>query len=206
MLLTVAVVAMAVRFGHRNNSGEREQHGFYELATPKLIKSKHGSIASTFFAPSLPEDITCTDAALEGINKNDYGCISDRLQNNEVIGRGTLLCSEGGRYSFGLDGSSNALVWRDCRDGSERVYYRCPSSKDCAFVLTEGATFAVREEAVSGNKGEILFEKPSIVDGILSKNCLVEPRYDCPYIHLHSSGKLVLHYVDQKGEFKQKLT
>ena len=208
-LLLFAVIVAVVLSGHRNNRGEREQQGLYELlvATPELIKSKHGTIASTFFAPDPPEDITCTGASFEGISKNDgYGCISDRLQNNEMMGRGTLLCSEGGRYSFGfgLDGS---LVWRDyCRDGSERVYYRCQSSKDCAFVLTKNATFTVREMAVSGYIGKNVYEKSSRVQGISSNNCLVEPRYDCPYIHLHSSGKLVLHYVDQKGEFKQKTT
>ena len=202
-LLLFAVIVTVVLSGHRNKG----QQGLYELATPELIKSKHGTIASTFFAPDPPEDITCTGASFEGMSKNDgYGCISDRLQNNEMMGRGTLLCSEGGRYSFGfgLDGS---LLWRDyCRDGSERVYYRCQSSKDCAFVLTKNATFTVREMAVSGYIGKNVYEKSSKVEGISSNNCLVEPRYDCPYIHLHSSGKLVLHYVDQKGEFKQKTT
>ena len=54
-----------------------------------------------------------------------------------------------------MDGS---LVWRDyCRDGSERVYYRCQSSKDCAFVLTKNATFTVRETAVSGYIGKIVY-------------------------------------------------
>ena len=203
-LMFPAVLKLITPLRFTRNKG---QQGLYELATPELIKAKHGTIASTFFAPDPPEDITCTGASFEGMSKNDgYGCISDRLQNNEMMGRGTLLCSEGGRYSFGfgLDGS---LVWRDyCRDGSERVYYRCQSSKDCAFVLTKNATFTVRETAVSGYIGKIVYEKSSKVEGISSNNCLVEPRYDCPYIHLHSSGKLVLHYVDQKGEFKQKTT
>ena len=210
MLIFILVVILISTHGRRSGKGDALQPGMM-LVTPELIQSEHGTISSTFFAPSSPEDTTCTDATLE-IPKNNhmFGCISDRLQNNELMGRGTMLCSEGGRYSFGFARSSNSLVWRDCRDGSEREYYRCPSSKDCAFVLSKDGVFTIREGDLSQtNMGKVVYQKPSkiYVDaGESSSNCLDTPRYDCPYIHLHSSGKLVLHYIDEKGAFKQKVT
>ena len=157
MLIFILVVILISTHGRRSGKDDALQPGML-LVTPKLIQSEHGTISSTFFAPSSPEDTTCTDATLE-IPKNNhmFGCISDRLQNNELMGRGTMLCSEGGRYSFGFAKSSNSLVWRDCRDGSEREYYRCPSSKDCAFVLSKDGVFTIREGDLSQtNMGKVV--------------------------------------------------
>ena len=211
LLISTLVVILMSMHGRRTGKDDAHKTGML-LVTPELIQSEHGTISSAFFAPSSPEDTTCPDATLE-ISKNNhvYGCISDRLQNNEVLGRGTVLCSEGGRYSFGFAKSSNALVWRDCRDGSEREYYRCPSPKDCAFVLSKDGAFTILTEGdlSQNNMGKVVYKKLSniYVDaGESSNECLDEPRYDCPYIHLHSSGKLVLHYIDEKGAFKQKVT
>lgn len=214
-MLLIFTFVVILRSMHGRQSGKDDTHQqSMLLVTPELIQSEHGTISSTFFAPSSQEDTTCSDATLEAISKNNhhmFGCISDRLQNNEVMGRGTMLCSEGGRYSFGFAKSSNALVWRDCRDGSEREYYRCPSSKDCAFVLSKDGAFTIREgDLYQNNMGKVVYQKPSKIyvdaGGSSSEECLDEPRYDCPYIHLHSSGKLVLHYIDEKGAFKQKVT
>lgn len=216
LLIFTLLVAPILLHIHRNGKDGTSQHlneqgVLYVTLTPEVIQSEHGTISSTFFAPSSPEDTTCADTTLEKSKKNHmFGCISDRLQNNEVMGRGSMLCSEGGRYSFGFAKTSNALVWRDCRDGSEREYYRCPGSKDCAFVLSKDGAFTIREgDRSQKNFGKVVYQKPSRVyvdAGEPSSKCLAEPRYNCPYIHLHSSGKLVLHYIDEKGLFKQKVT
>ena len=102
LLISTLVVILISMHGHRTGKDDPHKTGMLRV-TPELIQSEHGTISSAFFAPSSPEDTTCPDATLE-ISKNNhvYGCISDRLQNNEVLGRGTVLCSEGGRYSFGF--------------------------------------------------------------------------------------------------------
>lgn len=177
-----------------------QQHQQYQEATPELIESRHGKIPSNFFNPLSPNEVTCADH----VRTQSFQCISDRLGNGEALAGGTVLCSQGGRYAFGMD-ESGSLFWSDCRDDIERIYFQCDS--DCYFVLTEDATFLLRDGSATAAGTPARYEKQCKVDiGHAEEACLDDPRYDCPYLHLHSSGKLVLHYVNDKGETKQKNT
>jgi len=197
-----AIGALTILGATRRGDGDDEQqenHSTTAFASKAVIESRHGAIPFDFFDPSSPHDVTCADY----VASHGSGCISDRLGNGEALSAGALLCSAGGRYLFGFD-DTGSLIWRDCRDDVEKkilVYHRC--DKGCYFMLAENASFLLMDEE-STAKGTVRYEKHCAVDISPSEACLEDPRYDCPYLHLHSSGKLVLHYVDGKGEAKQK--
>ena len=199
---SVGLVGIATIIGVIKNYVDQQdrenQSALTTFATKAFIEAKHGKIPTIFFNPPSRNDVTCADY----INTQGRECISDRLGNGEALSAHLLLCSEGGRYLFGLD-DTGSLIWRDCRDNIERrimVYHRC--TKDCFFMLTENASFVLMDGSAA--EGAARYEKQCQLDVSPTEACLDDPRYDCPYIHLHGSGKLVLHYVDGKGEAKQK--
>lgn len=118
------------------------------------------------------------------------------MGNTERLAAGTALCSRHGRYLFGMDGSK--LFWRDCVGGDERVYFD-GGDADGYFFMGGDASFIV-----SDGDGTVKWKRGCKFDVRPHVGCLGNPSYDCPYLHLHSGGTLVLNWIDGEGEWKSR--
>ena len=144
--------------------------------------------------PLALQDISTTDPATTGQACDViFDCISDRLGQNELMSAGQAICSRDGRYAFAMELSSSnvvSLVWKDCATGDTKKYYQKGETNDY-FVMNESAKFAVY-----GSGGEVKWEKECLVSVNKYPRCLSKPEYDCPYLHLHRGGVVVLNYID----------
>jgi len=98
---------------------------------------------------------------------------------------------------FGLS-SEGLLQWQDCFSG-ETVVFSNATGTDLSFVLLEDASFNIfQNEAVvwkSECKKEVTF----------FPRCLSSPVVlACPYLHLHSSGGVVLNFVDSQDNWRSR--
>ena len=145
--------------------------------------------------PVALQDITATDITTPGQTCDQlFDCISDRLGQNESMSAGQAICSRDGRYAFAMElsqsNNSVSLVWKDCGTGETKKYYRKGDAGDY-FTMDENANFAVH-----GSEGQIKWEKDCRVSVKRYPQCLSKPMYDCPYLHLHRGGVVVLNYID----------
>ena len=145
--------------------------------------------------PVALQDITATDITTPGQTCDQlFDCISDRLGQNEPMSAGQAICSRDGRYAFAMElsqsNNSVSLVWKDCGTGETKNYYRKGDAGDY-FTMDENANFAVH-----GSEGQIKWEKDCRVSVKRYPQCLSKPMYDCPYLHLHRGGVVVLNYID----------
>lgn len=165
------------------------------FVTKTTVKELHGNIPNSFYDPSPGTGTSETTCAKRGIERG-YVCIGDRVGNEERLGLGTMMCSHHGQYMFGMD-ESGSLVWRDCFQDEGKVYYEGEGGN--YFFMRENAAFVV-----SGNEGDVKWERECKFEVHPTPWCLGKPAYDCPYLHLHSEGKLVLNWIDDSGRWKSK--
>lgn len=145
--------------------------------------------------PVALQDITAKEMSTSGQTCDKlFDCISDRLGQNESMSAGQAICSRDGRYAFAMELSKSngsvSLVWKDCTTGETKKYYRKGEADDC-FTMDENANFAVH-----GGEGQLKWEKDCLVTVKRHAQCLSKPMYDCPYLHLHRGGVVVLNYID----------
>jgi len=203
-------------------SGFSRPHHQPLYVTKATVKEIHGTLSESFYDP-LPSASTSTststaDDTLSSFQTcNDRGalrgyvCIGDRLGNSERLARGTAMCSRHGRYMFGMDRNGSSLVWRDCfatndDDNNDRVYYKGnDNDHGDYFVMKDDATFVVSngEEEEEGG-GAVKWRRECKFKVGHSPQCLGNPMYDCPYLHLHKEGTLVLNWIDEGGRWRSK--
>jgi len=165
------------------------------FVTTTTVKELHGRIPKSFYDP--PEGVSASRTCAARGEERGYVCVGDRAGNGERLARGTALCSHRGRYMFGMD-EKGSLVWRDCFEDEERLYYE-GTDGDC-FFMREDASFVVSDE-----DGAVKWEKECKFEVHLTPWCLEKPTYDCPYLHLHSEGVLVLNWIEEgTGIWKSK--
>jgi len=147
--------------------------------------------------PLALQDIPATDPPTTGEScDTQFDCISDRLGQNEKMTAGQAICSRDHRYAFGMQQSSSngitSLIWKDCATGDTKryMYYKMGEAEDY-FAMDETAKFAVY-----GANGQAKWEKHCLVSVKKYAKCLGKPEYDCPYLHLHRGGVVVLNYID----------
>ena len=143
--------------------------------------------------PLAQQDITTIDPPTTGESCDvQFDCISDRLGQNEKMTALQAICSRDRRYAFGMQLSSGAtsLIWKDCATGDTKKYYK-RGEVDDYFVMDETAKFTVY-----GGNGQVKWFKDCLVSVTKYPKCLGKPEYDCPYLHLHRGGVVVLNYID----------
>ena len=142
--------------------------------------------------PVALQDITATETTASGQTCDRlFDCISDRLGQNVSMFAGQAICSRDGRYAFAMQMDNGvSLVWKNCATGETKKYYRKGEADD-HFIMDENAKFAVY-----GGEGQLKWEKDCLVSVKRYPQCLSKPMYDCPYLHLHRGGVVVLNYID----------
>ena len=119
-----------------------------------------------------------------------FGCITDRIGHNQTLFRGEAVCSRKGRYVFGIN-DDGILLWRDCTTDKTKEYYQGRDGNFLSFVMERDANFVIHDE-----DGNIVWEKRCKEIVPFTSMCLHRPAFDCPYLHLHKGGVMVLNFID----------
>lgn len=157
-----------------------------------------------------PGNITSGETTTTTCSAN-YECFTDRLGQNDRLKSGQAICSRDDRYMFGME--NGTLLWKDCtmENADVKQYYPMESDDDVGgstmvdnavgdyFVMDETATFIIY-----GSDGRIKWTWESNASIQKYDTCLSEPELDCPYLHLHKDGVVVLNYIDGSGGWTSK--
>lgn len=122
-----------------------------------------------------------------------HNCLTDRLGNNRFpIQQGQGLCNHQFYFGWSTDGS---LIWRDCQRDETKVIFDGSSfslvGNNHSFLLLEDASFNIYK------KDQLIWTKHSLRRIKLHPKCLGKPELDCPYLHLHKNGDLVLNSIEE---------
>lgn len=144
-------------------------------------------------------------------------------QKNNRLFAGQFVCSddEDQRYWFGLDPATGNLIWKDTQQDLLKTYYFNifgypaeelaaqtqdngddgvePTILDYYFSLSTEAAFRIhrvqRTEDYQILEETLHWELPSTYNvTIVYEDCLFT--HDCPYMHLHHDGVMVLAWLD----------
>lgn len=144
----------------------------------------------------------------------------DRLGHNVALFAGKAICNA--KYRFGVT-QDGVLQWHNC-DSNERnvVYDRKKhlqaqleggedgtdaatttmlqnAKEDLFFRMTETGSLHIVLQFSNGKIGHeemVIWEKVPTLTITPTKKCLHNPLLDCPYLHLHKSGDVVLNSID----------
>ena len=137
--------------------------------------------------PAPTQSPTTSPAALPA-GSAQYICEGDRYQNSVPLETNHFLCDSGNRYRFGMD-DTGALIYTDDVAGKTALIYQ--GAVGDYFELQQDARFTVN------NSTNVKWELQSSEDVSFSAACLPTNQrvYDCPYLHLHSDGVIVLNFI-----------
>jgi hypothetical protein len=121
-----------------------------------------------------------------------HNCLTDRLGNNQYpIHQGEGLCNNEFYFGWSTDGK---LIWRDCQKDVTNVIFDGSAGfagSNYYFLLLDDASYNVY------NNDQLIWTKHCLRKAELVPKCLSRPQLDCPYLHLHENGDLVLNSIDQ---------
>jgi hypothetical protein len=126
-------------------------------------------------------------------SSGDYDCQTDRLGHKRSIYVGQALCNA--QYRFGLT-SEGVFQWQDFVSDETHVLYSGDYGKVEYFEITETGILQL-----FSSDEDVVWEKESNRNIHASKECLHNPLLDCPYLHLHKSGDVVLNWIDDEGKW-----
>ena len=127
-----------------------------------------------------------------------YNCQGDRIQNGAKLKTNHFLCDSHNRYRFGMDSGGN-LLYAD--DAFNMTAYLYNGTKGDYFKMLDDGTFTV-----CNSTGDVVWKEACDDAVSFSKACLPTHHhvYDCPYLHLHSGGTIVLNWINNEGDWKER--
>jgi hypothetical protein len=140
------------------------------------------------------------------------GCLSDRFDNenmaeNSRLYPGQFICSmdEARQYQFGLTPSAD-LIYKDSASNDTLLLFKNPYKKgkipslknhplEYFFSLTINGTFVMNMLNTTDPNSEwtSMWQAHPNYKIELTEKCL--PHHDCPYLHIHQGGILVLNWI-----------
>lgn len=125
-----------------------------------------------------------------------YVCTGDdRLNHEEPLYSGQVLCSSNDKYVFGMHADGRFIKWDVVDDhGKFDVFYQ-GNPGDWLLLRVNGDLEIYNLENQMRWKRQAKFE-------MTNASCLAE--YDCPYMHLHNDGVLVLNWRDSNGAWQME--
>lgn len=155
------------------------------------------------------EDITAPTPNTAPLDCTEtFGCLSDRIGHFEWIKQGEALCND--RHRFGLT-KSGVLIKEVCGEdgdgGSSRTTIPLLSHPNAkGFRMTDHGHFQLVASIDMAPDAAIDFLQEAIptVPIAPTGQCLSRPVLECPYLHLHQSGDLVLNYINTDGTWADR--
>ena len=124
---------------------------------------------------------------------DDYNCIGDRVQHEVKLNRGDYICARNGLYMLGLNKNGH-FIYRNNTDSRVKTFTNEGEQGD-QLELTRDATFIIYKETEEENDEEnIVWVRECTEEVDYSSRCL--PDYDCPYLHIHKGGVVVMNWID----------
>jgi len=154
-------------------------------------------------------------------NMEDYDCVGDRLQYGVKLHQGEFICSKNRSFRLGMN-SVGDFVWVNATTEEEdtKIIYlnqneifnrfrngdnKNDESDRYFFSLESNGAFSVFENdfTIEKNKSENkIWSKECKQEVTKSTKCLSE--YDCPYLHIHKGGVVVLNWIDKYDDWKER--
>lgn len=127
-----------------------------------------------------------------------YKCEGDRIQNGVKLKTNHFLCDHYKRYRFGVD-AKGSLLYADDAFNMTAILYN--GTKGDYFELLRDGTFTVCDSS-----GTIVWQEECSDDVGFSAECLPthHKTYDCPYLHLHSGGTIVMNWINDQDDWKER--
>ena len=119
-----------------------------------------------------------------------FGCRTDRIGHGQPLLRGEAVCSRKDQYVFGLN-DDGMLLWRDCTTDKTEEYYKGGDGNVFSFTMEKDANFVINDE-----DGNVVWEKQCKETVPFTSTCKRDPTFDCPYLHLHKGGVMVVNFID----------
>jgi hypothetical protein len=129
-----------------------------------------------------------------------YDCQTDRLGHKTPLFTGQALCNH--QYRFGLT-HEGVFQWHDCDTHQTHVFYT-PTTTTTTTTNNQVSYFEMQEDAafqLYSYDNQVVWKKASTRQPKIhfSAHCLSRPLLDCPYLHLHKSGDVVLNWIDDNN-------
>jgi hypothetical protein len=192
-----------------------------DVARPK--SSMAARPGSGHVTPSTPPSLSSQQQPppSDGVSSCEdyYDCQTDRMGHEQPLYPGQALCND--RYRFGLT-REGVFQWQECLGGSNnttQVFYdgatlnftysgiatSSSNQQRLHFVMRTDATFQIVLLSGTGGDESVVWED-TMTCGIVHvyKHCLSRPLLDCPYLHLHKSGDIVLNWIDDNGHWNDR--
>lgn len=159
-----------------------------------------------------------------------YDCQTDRIGHESPLCPGQAICSthRDHQYAFGLS-ADGVFQWQDCLSGETVVFYNGTAAADASagggttadssscdlhFVMAVNASFQIFQQTTTTHNDDsdhdqkrllLLWQSDCKKHVAFYPQCLApRPVLDCPYLHLHSGGNVVLNWIDQEGDWQSR--
>jgi len=150
-----------------------------------------------------------------------YDCQTDRIGHESRLYPGQAICSSHkNQFAFGLS-SEGIFQWHDCFSDETSAFFNgttyldgnssSSSSSDLYFVMAVDASLGIYHRNNNNNKDDTTAADSLVWKSECQKHvtffaqCLApRPVLDCPYLHLHSGGNVVLNWIDGDGAWQDR--
>lgn len=204
--ILVVVIIVFLSFCSRNNENEDNSS-----TTPDDTVSSNQEQASATAASDSPtvsptattrssSPTASPTAPPKESTKKEYNCKGDRIQNGVQLETNHYICDHYLRYRFGMNESGSLIYADDALHTTVNLYN---GTKGDYFELLVDGNFTV----YNTNNGDVVWQQECSDDVTFSPECLPtnHDTYDCPYLHLHSGGTIVLNWISaSSGEWKER--
>jgi len=196
IVIIIVVASTQGRRGDNNNDGVP--------VTTESASNQHVAASTTTPSPTAAQTVastpppTASPTAHASTEREQYTCEGDRIQNGVKLKTGHFLCDSYNRYRFGMDDTGSLLYADDKFNMTVTIYQ---GKKGNYFELLKDGTFTVNNSSDS-----VVWQEECSDDVSFSAECLPTRHYvyDCPYLHLHSGGTIVLNWINSDDEWKER--
>lgn len=186
LLLTAFVVVYSMPW---YKSSQEDPGSSSDGANQTLVLSKSAEEEPASAFPPAGDD-----AGVEVLAKNttvdEYNCQGERFANETPLRTGQFLCSNNKQFVFGMTLEGSLIKRSTASDATYKkddTFYDKGGGGDY-FVLHRDGKIAVYDM-----KDEVQWQRESRATIHWTSKCLKD--YDCPYLHLHDDGVLVLNWI-----------
>lgn len=125
----------------------------------------------------------------ENITVDTYNCQGERYANETPLRTGQFLCSNNKQFVFGMTAEGSLVKRSITSDATSKKNDKFYEGRDGDyFVLHRDGQIVVYDM-----NDKVQWQRESHATIHWSSRCLKE--YDCPYLHLHDDGVLVLNWI-----------
>jgi len=145
-----------------------------------------------------------------------YDCQTDRIGHESRLYPGQAICSRKDQFAFGLS-LEGIFQWHDCFSDETALFFNgtayldgsSSSSSDLYFVMAVDASFGIyhrnNKTDDTTTTGSLVWKSECQKHVTFFAKCLApRPVLDCPYLHLHSGGDVVLNWIDGDGVWQDR--